>query len=31
LYLMDENGRYLRHFSHSVDPDTLAAELAKSL
>jgi protein SCO1/2 len=31
FYLMDENGRYLRHFSHSVDPDTLAAELAKSL
>jgi protein SCO1/2 len=31
FYLMDENGGYVRHFSHSVDPDTLAAELAKSL
>lgn len=31
LYLMDENGQYIRHFAHSVDPGTLAAELAKSL
>ena len=31
FYLMDENGRYLRHFPHSMDPDTLATELAKSL
>lgn len=31
FYLMDEYGKYVRHFSHSVDPDTLAAELAKSL
>ena len=31
FYLMDEKGKYVRHFSHSVDPETLAAELAKSL
>lgn len=31
LYLMDSNGEYQRHFSHSVDADALAAELAKAL
>lgn len=31
LYLMDANGEFVRHFSHTVDADTLAAELAKAL
>ena len=31
LYLMDKNGEFVRHFPHSVDADTLAAELAKAL
>lgn len=31
LYLMDSSGEYQRHFSHTVDADTLAADLAKAL
>lgn len=31
LYLMDENGEFVRHFTHPLDPGKLAAELAKSL
>lgn len=31
LYLMDANGEFVKHFSHSVDADTLAADLAKAL
>lgn len=31
LYLMDANGEFVKHFSHSVDADTLATELSKAL
>lgn len=31
LYLMDAKGEFVKHFSHSVDADTLAAELGKAL
>lgn len=31
FYLMDEQGQYLRHFSHPIDAAKLAVELAKSL
>lgn len=31
LYLMDANGDFVKHFSHSVDADALAAELSKAL
>ncbi len=31
VYLMDANGKYLKHFPHSVEPDKLAAEIAAVL
>lgn len=31
LYLMDAKGEFVKHFSHTVDADTLAAELSKAL
>lgn len=30
-YLMDRNGRFITHFNHSINPDKLAAALAKKL
>ena len=31
LYLMDEKGEYIRHFTYPIDAGVLAAELAKAL
>lgn len=31
VYLMDEKGEFVKHFSHTVDADTLEAELSKAL
>jgi hypothetical protein len=31
MYLMNEDGEFLRHFTHPIDAQVLATELAKSL
>lgn len=31
VYLMDRDGRYLTHFSHTTPPETMAATIAKHL
>ncbi|HHN66596.1 MAG TPA: SCO family protein, partial [Thermopetrobacter sp.] len=29
IYLMDPQGRYVRHFSHNTPPETMAKELRR--